>query len=741
MKSHTNLNKSHKFFFLFWLSPILLTILCILSLTERKIYLENFRYNKNEYFLNKVKGKVIFILQNSPNINYIVSTQTGERILISAFDNSENKLFIGDDVLLKCKLKNVNFDNSYSLYLYNTYGITKLGYVLDIVDVDTSKGVFYKIIDGIFLFFSNIRYYIIELLQKNLSSPYDTVLLKLTLGYNKEEVEEIKSFFQDAGVAHVLVVSGLHVGFVYLFVYFLLKLFPLNYNFKVSLSLVFVFFYMFLTGTAIPVIRATILIFCLSISTFLERKNSSLHSLVLAAIIVLIIFPQSLFSASFQLSFGACFGIFYFYKKLKNLVNFAQNYFLIRYLIDLFLVTFSVQLMLTPLMIYYFNKITLVSFISNILIIPFTSIIVWLGFIYYILIFIFYNIPNFFWNILEVLLRLYIQLIEFFAKMPINVLYIPELNFTKVFIYYFIVLLFPVFLEIKKIKYYVVGIVSIIVIILLTDKFSKENLKLTFFDVGLGDSILVSLGTKEYLLIDTSGDEKMIKYKIAASIHKFTNKLDHLIITHPHYQHYAGVKYIIENFKVKNLYLSSYIPNYCDDYKEIIDIAKKKAINVTFVDSDKEIPFKDGMVYILTNRVESNTLDEETLADYNSLLLVLKYKNYQVILPNDGFCSVMDKKLKQFLKSQFNNDNFFVVQLPKHGKNLQEALCFNKIIKNYNNTKSIGLISTDKVNFDKNIFKFPIFSTDRYGTIELFFKSYKKLNKIKILGYKTAIEI
>ncbi len=736
MKIAINLNKK-EFFFLYWFYILVFVFICFLSFIERKFYLENFKYNKDQCLNNTtLEGKIIFIQSNLPNKNYILKTSSGKKVFLYTSKELPYELFYGEYVLLRCKIKNVSLRNSYSLYLYNVYGVEQIGYILDVIKNVKSASIIYKILNSTYYISLKIQNKIVEVLKNKLSSPYDTMFLKLTLGYNEEETKEIESYFQNAGVAHVLVVSGLHVGFVYLFVNFLLKFLPIGVYLRTTLSLLFIFLYMFLVGNTIPVIRATILIICLTFATILKRKTATFHSLVLAAIIIMILFPQSLFSPSFQLSFGACFGIFYFYRKIVELINLDSYPYILKSIISLFLVTLSAQLVVNPILVYYFNKLALVSFVSNIVIVPVTSIIVCLGFVYYLLVFVFQNLPVLLWNILETLLKIFLELVKFFAKMPGN-LYLTTPSLIKIILYYFVILSLPYFLKNRKFKYYLFLVVLVFFGIILENFFSNK-LKIYFFDVGLGDSILVATQKKNYVLIDAAKDEKIIKYNVAPLIYKFTNKIEHFIITHPHYPHYGGAKYIIENFNVKNLYISNYIPDWCNEYKEILELAKEKCVNIVEINSKHQIVFKDLVVDIIPNlKCEIENLNKEELADKYALTIFLKYKNYNVILPNDNFVEIVKDKLLYSLKEK---GKFFVLQLPKHGKYPSEIFRFNNLIKNFDNIKCIGVVSSDKLNFDKNILPMSVLSTDECGSIEINF-GYKNKMNIKMLGYKTILEI
>jgi len=147
------------------------------------------------------------------------------------------------------------------------------------------------------------------------------ILKALVTGDKRGLSNETRLAFSRAGVAHVLVISGLHVGIVAFFTYsiiiFFLKLCPfltLRTNVKKTallLSLIPVLGYGFMAGFSRPTERAVIMAIALIIAVTMDRGKSLYNTLAMAALIILVLAPTALFEASFQLSFLAVFFILY----------------------------------------------------------------------------------------------------------------------------------------------------------------------------------------------------------------------------------------------------------------------------------------------------------------------------------------------------------------------------------------------------------------------------------------------
>jgi len=593
--------------------------------------------------------------------------------------------------------------------------------IKEVIEVKKNYNVIYKFLNSLFNTTEDLKNNIIKLVKNNLSEPQSSIILRLSLGYKDSELSEVISYFQNAGVVHVLVVSGLHVGFIYVFVYFVLKLFLLPKEIRIIISILFILFFMFLTGCAPPVVRATIIIICFGVSELLQRKQSGIHSLTLSALILLLINPKNIFNPSFQLSFAACFGIIYFYNVFnsifENFIN--KTYFLIRYLFKLFLVTSSAQLMTIPFIMYYFYKISIIAFVSNLFIIPLTSVLLWLSLIFYILSFIFGGINIILWDILKFLCNIYIYIVKFFAVLPFSVMNVVKPDNLNFLIYFVLVLAIPFLLKKKLYKTSIFFIILAVVGVNFNFEFSK-SFKLVFLDVSLGDSILISTEDGKNILIDTGDSKETAMYKITPYLKKNKiKKIEHLLITHPHYPHYGGAGYIVDNFEVKNIYINSLIPKN-REYKGFIDKLKDKNTNLIVVNSTKTIEFCYGKIEFIPNFV--NFLDDEIrFFDDNSILVKITYKNFNIILPND----IPFRYLKNFL-----DKDFFILQIPRHGKYDEDFELIREFLLGKPEVKiKLGVVSTDFSNFYK--LKFPVFSTENFGNIEIKFKNkHLKINKI-----------
>jgi competence protein ComEC len=206
------------------------------------------------------------------------------------------------------------------------------------------------------------------------------VVAALILGQQQDISSEILHDYQFAGAIHILSVSGLHVGFILLFITFLLK--PLRKN-KVGNAIRLITIIASLWGFAIlaglspSVVRSVTMFSFVAVGMHLKRSTNIYHTLVVSIFLILLFEPSFLFDVGFQLSYVALFFIFWLQPLLENL--WTPNTKIAIYFWEILTVSFAAQIGAFPLSIYYFHQFPGLFFVTNLIIIPFLSVIMALG--------------------------------------------------------------------------------------------------------------------------------------------------------------------------------------------------------------------------------------------------------------------------------------------------------------------------------------------------------------------------
>lgn len=213
-----------------------------------------------------------------------------------------------------------------------------------------------------------------------LSGKELALLSALTLGYKDLIDPEMKTSFSSSGTIHVLAVSGLHVGIIFLI---LKTLFSFLNSWRRGPVIRYLFiltsmwFYALLTGFTPSVIRATLMFSFLLTGQLLKRDASSINIIAASAFFILLFDPYTLKEVGFQFSYLAVLGIIYFHPKIYHLVK-IRNWVLDK-IWSLTVVSLSAQIIIAPLSIHYFNQFPLLFLVANLIVIPGITILLYLG--------------------------------------------------------------------------------------------------------------------------------------------------------------------------------------------------------------------------------------------------------------------------------------------------------------------------------------------------------------------------
>lgn len=200
----------------------------------------------------------------------------------------------------------------------------------------------------------------------------------ITLGYKEDLTDSTQEAFRASGTAHVLAVSGLHVGIIYIVINLLFSFLGKHgkpHIIKQMLVIIILWAYVFVAGMSASVIRAAIMLTIYCLGNMLNRRGFTYNALAAAAFFALIYRPFYLFDVSFQMSFGAVLAILFFTPKFKIL--YIPTNKVSKYIYTLFTISFSAQLGVFPLVLYYFGTFPTYFFITNLLVVPLVGLIIY----------------------------------------------------------------------------------------------------------------------------------------------------------------------------------------------------------------------------------------------------------------------------------------------------------------------------------------------------------------------------
>jgi len=228
---------------------------------------------------------------------------------------------------------------------------------------------------------ARLRHNISEMLASKIPDEQSRqIAMALLLGEKKSLDPEVRESYAQAGVLHILAVSGLHVGIIYMIFIFLMKPLKLSKN-KAKVYLLIVIFgiwgYALLTGMSPSVVRAAIMFTLLTLGQMRERKPSIYNILAFSAMLTIVVNPDVIYEVGFQLSYLAVLGIVLIQPILVRI--WIPKRRVVEYFWQLSTVSFAAQLVTFPLSVYYFHVFPTYFLIGNLLILPLAFLIMNVG--------------------------------------------------------------------------------------------------------------------------------------------------------------------------------------------------------------------------------------------------------------------------------------------------------------------------------------------------------------------------
>ena len=439
-----------------------------------------------------------------------------------------------------------------------------------------------------------LRSKIIKNLQKNNFHEAElNVVVALLLGQQQDISPEILKDYQLAGAIHVLSVSGLHVGFILLFVTWLLS--PISntkkgLRLKLIVTLISLWMFGLLAGLAPCVLRSVTMFSFIAIGNFMRRSINIYHTLLVSMLLILLVEPSFLFDVGFQLSYSALFFIVWLQPLLSAM--FVPKSKVLSYFWDIITVSFAAQIGTFPLSIYYFHQFPGLFFVTNLIILPALTVILALGLI--VIIMASLDVTwLFLLQLLEKLIYILNQVIKKIASFEDFIFKNIGLSLAMMLGLYVLLICWIVFCKKPTVTKFYLGILSILTlqIICIQHKYSTQQ---------TSEFVVLSI-KKNTLLID--------KHGTAVTIYSNDS--------------------ILDNIKTNGTLTSYFIDNFTDS------ITKKRPQNlfyfknqkIVLIDRTTILSSKKADVIILTNSPKINL--ERIFKNYKPNTVIADKSNYK----------------------------------------------------------------------------------------------------------------
>ncbi len=327
---------------------------------------------KNEY---KAYADVEAVRGSSGKIIYC----NGKLLVRFPKDLSTGRPRTGDYLMLSGKLTTPDGANNPGDFNYRRY--LKHKGVIQILDARYGSIIILpenKL--SVFRLAENLRDGCISIIQKFIKDKKAAAISEaLLLGYKNDLEAEQTEIFMKTGTLHVLAVSGMHAGLIFMILNFLTAALirrKTGVFLQSAIILTALWLYIFMTGLSGSVIRAGVMCTLISLAGLFNRKQNIFNTIYASAFLMLACRPAFLFDPGFQLSYAAVAGIVFLYPPIRK--HYINSPLPVRYILDLFSVTLCAQVFTLPLSLYYFNQFPVYFLLSNLLIIPVFTLLLFL---------------------------------------------------------------------------------------------------------------------------------------------------------------------------------------------------------------------------------------------------------------------------------------------------------------------------------------------------------------------------
>lgn len=448
-----------------------------------------------------------------------------------------------------------------------------------------------------------------------MGEKYGGILSAIVLGEDAFADVDVKEILQKSGIGHLLSISGLHISFIGMGFYKIMRRTGIPIGGSAILGGILLTLYVLMTGGSTSAFRAWIMFLLRMGAEITGRNYDGKTALAVAALVVLTKEPVLLFDAGFLLSFGAVLGIYVLAPAGKLPVPLA------------------IQSILFPIQLYYYYEICIYSLLWNLLAIPLSTIVLGSGIVSMAVSqipFVPEIIPKSIFNLCKLVLWFYERGGTFVLKLPCSRWIIGQPSFWCIGIYYAILIFC---LLSRKRKWLMIACVCLMI----GTKWPSGNLKITMLNVGQGDSFCIQGAKGSTYLIDggSSSVSQSGKYRIEPYLkQQGVDTLDYVWVTHGDSDHMNGILELVERkrvgIRIENLILPPEI-YWNDNIRELAAAAQKVETKIHVMEQGQLL--KEGKMQIrcLWPCPDIEELDENQA----SIVLSLTYGSFDMLFTGD----------------------------------------------------------------------------------------------------------
>lgn len=421
---------------------------------------------------------------------------------------------------------------------------------------------------------------------ERLSDTVSPIYSALILGERQGLTSELRGPFDRSGVGHIMAVSGLHLGLV-AWLSFMCVRWLLSFSYRLTLmtdirkvaaivTTVPVIAYGSITGLQVSSQRAMVMVLVFLWSFIIGREKDVWSSFSLAALIILTLKGDALFTTSFQLSFVAVAGILWLAPLILSRLpkpktsngSFERNRLLhsiLAYTAGLVAVTTAATLITTPLIAYHFHRFSVVALPANLTVVPIIGLwVIPLGLLSSITLFLSSALAGFLLPLGEFGLNLAISLVQFWSGIPWSSIWVIRPNWLEIILLFGLLFLC---MNLKRSKVYRLILPLSLALLCIDVGYwvyqtrLNNNLRVTILDTGRKSVAFIRFPGKEKMLIAQNAFDHrgfdLGRIVVAPYLwHEKIRRIDYLFATDAHVQRTDRLRFMIDNFHPREVFSS-----------------------------------------------------------------------------------------------------------------------------------------------------------------------------------------
>jgi len=517
-------------------------------------------------------------------------------------------------------------------------------------------------------FWNRVRHQISQWIVSRL--PRETVGLSegILVGKRGRIEAALSDAMQVSGTYHLLAISGQHLamvaGWSFLFIRWILVLWiPVSRRWDMKrlaalLTLVPLIVYSLLAGWSVSTQRATLMAGLMFLGVFLWRRTISVNSLILSAIILLMLWPRELFSAGFQLSYGAVAGLILFFNTFPMAGRFWYRFW------SLIGVTLFMGIVTAPIIAFHFHRFSPYGFFGNLFAVPwvsFLSVPLGLG-----ALLMHWVVPSWGDGLLDWMawsMGVFARWVEWIALWPDAWQRLPGPSLWG--ICWSVVLLAAGFVWPWKRGRFFWVVMGLLALLWPRQGPVAGRLHVACLDVGQAMAGVVRDPEGRWMLVDAGGTDSL-RFNVGEGLvsaylwHQNVRALERIIISHPQKDHMVGVRAVLRNFPVKELWLGHFPDKEksSPEFRKIIEMATQKGVTIRRID---HLFRQDGIADLEVFTPEVDSVNGSSMNN-RSLMVRMTMGSHRFLFPGD-----IEAKGEKWFVNRDPHRKYSVVVAPHHG--------------------------------------------------------------------------